>query len=92
MSKHKPMAIWWTDELWLYVRFENVEYSYFDEVLSRFKESLPKNADWHPEVKAWRLPKTAMQGLALFVQEVFGDNSLYPRGDCFQLEFPSVKL
>ncbi len=78
-EQRKPIVVWWTDNRWLYARFQNVDRPVFRLVLQEFKRCVPNVRKWCPEMKAWRLPRTDMQHLALFAQRVFGEDSLIPR-------------
>jgi hypothetical protein len=74
-SRKRPFMCCWFISNSLYVRFQNVDDSYFSTVLKRFKTQFPK-ARWCPDCKAWELPKTDLQNVALFTYEVFGKRSL----------------
>jgi hypothetical protein len=62
------------------VRFENIaDKGIFGDVVEKFKRKIANRGAWQPEKKAWRLPITEMQSLALFAHDVLGDDSLQPR-------------
>lgn len=82
MYKPKQPALeWWVERNWLYIRLVNTPYSIFHEVLNQFKQNLDCDMEWHPEVRAWRVPQEYLQQVALFAYKSFGEKSLRPRQD-----------
>lgn len=87
--KKRPAAVYWEDHDSIYLRFEGITYAHFNTILYSFKNRVP-NVVWYPDLKAWKLPKTELQEVAVFAHEMFGRASLHFRGDKppEQLELP----
>lgn len=75
----QPIALFWEDDVFLFVRFERVGSEYFRQALMYFKQQIP-SAVWQPDERVWKLPKTEMQKLAVFAYEAFGRDSLQWQG------------
>lgn len=76
----RPVAVWWIEDEYLYVRFENIGDKYgFMEFLGEFKKRLA-----HPKIsrntdkRGWQLNRADIQDLAVFTYEMLGADSLQP--------------
>ena len=79
----KPVASFWYKNDSLFVRFEFITRSEFNSILQKFKQRFPES-EWMASEKAWKLPSTQTQNLALFTHEIFGDTSLCLRTNQLQ--------
>lgn len=71
----RPYVKWKTDDEWLYIQLGNIPFDTFTNALDSFKQKVYHKV-WRSDLRAWQVPKSAMETVALFAHESFGVGTL----------------
>ena len=74
-EQYTPHIEWFADAQSLYIRFARVPRSQFGRLLDYLQGTI-SSYKWNAEKRAWELPHSDIQAVALFAELNFGKNAM----------------